>query len=296
MQGVFAIGCTVLLSCSSGNKNLPAGEDYIKEINAWDRQRVENLKGENGWLNVAGRFTMMPGQKTVGADSANHIVFPAGKAPAHMGYFIVQDSAVHFVALPGTEVYAGGKLFSTGVIFKKGDVKGVVLSHKSLRWFVIERSGRFILRLRDFESDELKNFTHIDRYPVDESWRIEAEFEPVKEKKNITFENVIGTTTEMEFMGTLSFERNGEKYTLNAVLDEDLFIVFADSTTGKETYRGGRMLHAAIPKKGEKVILDFNKAYNPPCAFTDFATCPLPPKENILPLRVEAGEKNYGKH
>lgn len=110
----------------------------------------------------------------------------------------------------------------------------------------------------------------------------------------MAFDNVIGTTTTMPFMGTLHFEKDGKKYSLNAVLDEDLFIVFADQTTGKETYHSGRFLHADIPKEGEKVILDFNKAYNPPCAFTDFATCPLPRKENRLSLRVEAGEKGYG--
>jgi uncharacterized protein len=296
---VFAVLCVILFSCTeSGEKNdtKKPSQAYIKEIETWDAKRVVDLKAEDGWLNVAGRYWLAPGKNTVGADPDNMIVFPVEKAPLNIGYITVEDSTVSFAVSRGVTILDENKKpFTSGIIFDNhSGEEGKKLSYGTLKWFVIKRSNRYVLRLRDFESEGLKNFSHIDRFPVDETWRIEADFEPAGENKNMVFDNVIGTKTEMPFMGTLRFERDGKKYELRTVLDEDLFIVFADSTTGKETYHTGRFLHASIPKNGEKVILDFNKAYNPPCAFTDYATCPLPPKENILPVRIEAGEKKYG--
>jgi hypothetical protein len=296
LLSAFWIGCLFLISCSAGNEKKLNEKDhqaYLKEISDWDAKRVTGLKAEDGWLNLAGRFWLKKGKNTAGSDSTCDLVFPAGKAPAKLGYFTLDDSTVSFTAMPGLNVMDSAKPFKSGVVFDKNE-NAVTLSYGSLRWFVIKRGDRYAVRLRDLESEELKRFKGIERFPVDENWRIEADFDTTKTRnQNITMQNVIGSTTDMPFAGIATFERNGQKYRLRVALDDsELFVVFADSTTGKETYHSGRFMHPDAPKDG-KIILDFNKAYNPPCAFTDFATCPLPPKDNILPFAVNAGEKAY---
>jgi uncharacterized protein (DUF1684 family) len=170
----------------------------------------------------------------------------------------------------------------------------------TLTFHVIERGGKQGIRLSDTDSEARKAFSGIERFPVDPKWRIEARFTPPEaNKKTISIPTVIpGVTEEMEVAGTATFSIDGKEYRLEPVLEKgstELFFIFKDRTAGKETYGAGRFLYAK-PAQDGKVILDFNKAYNPPCALTPFATCPLPPRENSLSVRIEAGEKNYGQH
>jgi uncharacterized protein (DUF1684 family) len=298
MKKIFQLAiisaCAFFASCTNDTQETKqTAEAYKEEIADWDAERIVKLKAEDGWVNLAGRYTLMKGKNTMGSDSTNDLVFPAGKAPAKLGYVMVSDSTVSFTAEPGVAVTAGGKPFTSGIIFDQKE-NDTMLALGSLRWFIIKRSGKYILRLRDLEHENLPKLTHIDRYPADAKWIIEADFEPAPQNQNITMKNVVGSTTNMPFAGTATFERNGKEYKLRIAMDDDeYFLVFADSTTGKETYRGGRFMHPDAPKNG-KMALDFNKAYNPPCAFTDFATCPLPSAENTLPFSVTAGEKTYG--
>jgi uncharacterized protein (DUF1684 family) len=216
-----------------------------------------------------------------------------------MGSFNLLNDEVRLTILPNIAVKRNDTLFSTGIIFNKDiEEQSVVLSHKNLRWFIIKRGNRYGVRLRDLESDARKNFTHIERFVANEKWKITASFEAPKTKKTIPIHDVIGNTTETDFGGTLKFEIEGKTFALDATIEgeDDLFIVFGDYTNGNKTYGAGRFLYAKKPNEGNKVVLDFNKAYNPPCAFTDFATCPLPPDQNKLPFEVLAGELKYGNH
>lgn len=271
--------------------------DYKTEIDTWHQKRVERLKGENGWLNVVGLLWLKEGENTFGSDRDNAIIFPKGKADGKMGTFVLKDGKVSMNVNKGVEVKANEKNFTSGVIFNGHDESAITLSHKTLKWFVIHRGEKYGIRLRDLQSDALVNFTHIDRFPVDEKWKITATYVPAEKEETIAIINVLGMTTETPYGGVLNFEIDGYKYHLDATLEgKELFIVFADSTSGAETYGGGRFLYASVPTEGNKVVLDFNKAYNPPCAFTAFATCPLPPDSNKLPVSITAGEKNYGEH
>ncbi|HRG57622.1 MAG TPA: DUF1684 domain-containing protein [Bacteroidia bacterium] len=273
--------------------------NYISQLELWHQNRENNLKKETGWLTVSGLFWLEEGENTFGSAKENKIVFPEGKADLKIGSFILLNDEVRLTILPHVVVKRNDTLFNTGIIFSKEiEEQSVILEHKKLRWFIIKRGKKYAIRLRDLESDARLNFTHIDRFPVDEKWKINATFEAPKNKKTIPIHDVIGNTTETEFGGTLKFEIDGKPFSLDATLEgaDDLFIVFGDYTNGVKTYGAGRFLYAKKPKDGNNVVLDFNKAYNPPCAFTDFATCPLPPDQNKLSIEVLAGELKYGNH
>jgi uncharacterized protein (DUF1684 family) len=178
------------------------------------------------------------------------------------------------------------------------DADGVptVIEVGPLRFFVIRRGDQHGVRIRDRESEARKNFHGIDYYPIDPKWRVNAQFEPYSPTKKIPITNVVGMTEDMESPGALVFEVDGKTMRLDPVLEEgtdELFIIFGDTTNGRETYGGGRYLYAPKPGADQRTTVDFNKSYNPPCVFTDFATCPLPPSQNKLAVAVTAGEKKY---
>lgn len=271
---------------------------YKNEIITWRENRVKSLKSEKGWLNIVGLYWLKQGENTIGSGAENRIILPQGKANENLGTIILKDSLVTFAVQRNSIITANDAPFNNGVIYTGKDESAVILTHKTLKWFVIKRGNNYALRLRDLESDALKNFTHIDYFDITSKWRIEATLEPPVPGKTIPINDIIGLTTETPFGGTLHFDIDGKHYQLDATAEgDDLFIVFADETTGNETYGGGRFLYAKKPKDGtNKVILDFNKAYNPPCCFTNFATCPLPSAQNRLAVKVLAGEKKYEHH
>ncbi len=293
---------TLLLFCLipffSFSQTLPVSENvYKNEIEQWHQNRVKALKSETGWLNITGLFWLKEGENTFGSGNENNIVFPKGKADEKLGAFILKGSTVSLAVSSNAIVQAHNKLFVSGIIFDEKMETPVILSHKNLKLFIIKRGNKYGVRLRDLESEALKNFTNIDRFDVNQKWKITAVYEAPKQDQTIPVKDVIGLTTETPFGGTLHFEIDGKKFQLEATLEgNELFIVFADETTGNETYGGGRFLYAVKPSEGNTVVLDFNKAYNPPCCFTDFATCPLPQAGNKLAIAVSAGEKTYGHH
>jgi hypothetical protein len=170
------------------------------------------------------------------------------------------------------------------------------LSLGALSWTIIKRGERYGVRLRDHEHPALQNFAGIETFPIDSTWRVEATFEFNNPPHLIAIPTVLNTINEEPSPGAVVFKINGKTYRLDAtgkMTDKELFVIFADQTNGKETYGAGRFLYVPTPSKTGKTIIDFNKAYNPPCAFTAYATCPLPPEQNKLPVRITAGEKNY---
>jgi uncharacterized protein (DUF1684 family) len=167
-----------------------------------------------------------------------------------------------------------------------------------LKWTIIKRDSQFAIRLRNLQSPAIKDFKGIERFTIDPSWNIKAVMQENVTPVFIPITNVLGKTSNQQSPGKLSFTINGKQYTLDA-LDggkDELFIIFGDETNGDQTYPSGRYMYIKRPGADGVTYIDFNKAYNPPCAFTSYATCPLPPKQNILPVAVTAGEKNYGGH
>lgn len=268
--------------------------DYEKEIKAWHQNRIEGLKKENGWLNLAGLFWLEEGRNSFGGNTENKIVFPNDRSNAFLGDIILSKGEV-FV-----ETKADAAIFNENAKVEKLKIfpaeKPVVLKHNTLRWFVIKRGERFAIRLRDLESPFLKEFQGIENYKIDPKWKLKAKFVPTEGKK-IAILDITGQTSQQDSPGVLVFTIAGKEYKLDALAEgEEFFVIFGDKTNKKETYGAGRFVYTAKPNADGFTYLDFNKAYNPPCAFTPYATCPLPPKQNLLPIEIKAGEKNYGNH
>jgi len=271
---------------------------YDEEIGRWKAQRLERLRSETGWLTLVGLYWLEPGASSVGSDPASRVVLPAGKAPARVGILERDGDRVTLHALPGSGASFEGKPVETLTLRSDVDGEPSVVSLGSVSFLIIRRADRLGVRVRDTQSATRLGFRGLESFPVDAKWRVEARFEPHVPPRKIPIPNVLGTVIPEESPGALVFDLDGQSYRLDAVLETgevDLFIIFADRTNGTETYGAGRFLYAAPPANG-RTVLDFNKAYNPPCAFTPFATCPLPPRQNRLPVRVTAGEKKYGEH
>lgn len=295
--GIILLFVALIKSFGCGERlEQNASSEYLNEIEQWHKKRIENLKKENGWLNLIGLYWLKEGENKFGSDKANDIVFPES-APHFIGSFILKDSIIKTNILPNISVMLNDSIISE--VIMKDDLTGdpTVLKLGSLRWFIIKRGERYGVRLRDLQAKLVSEFQGIERFPVNEDWRIEALFKPYEKPQKIMVPNVLGTEDEEIAPGKLFFNINSEEYSLEPLdSGEKLFIIFADETNGETTYGAGRFLYTDKPDSSGKVILDFNKAYNPPCAFTKYATCPLPPEQNRLPLKITAGEKNFGAH
>jgi len=282
----------VILLCSCGKK---ASKDpvYDAEITNWHNKRIENLKRENGWLNLAGLYWLKPGENKFGSDTSNDIIFPK-EAPAKIGIIILKDSTAHLIVNNNVDVTVAGKKVNNLVLDNDMTGDPTIMASGSLKWFIIRRGDKFGIRLRDLNASLSKNFPGIEIFDIDKSWRVTATFNKFAHPEIIKVPSIIGTVDQDTIYGNLSFDKDGKTYSLVPVVEGDsYFIIFADETNGEETYGAGRFLYTTLPDSAGKVVLDFNKAYNPPCAFTKYATCPLPPKENYLHLKVTAGEKKF---
>ena len=227
----------------------------------------------------------------------NEIVLPEGKAPAQAGTLRLAGGKVTLEAKPDSGIKSAGQPVTTLELKSDEDGAPTMLELGSLSFHVVKRGDRLGLRVKDRENPARAEFKGTDYYPADRKWVVNARFEPYEPPKRVPILNVLGMETEETAPGALAFEVGGREYRLQALKEkgeEQLFIIFADQTSGKETYGAGRYLYADPPDAEGRVTLDFNRAYSPPCAFTRYATCPLPPAENRLPLRVEAGEKYVG--
>ena len=291
--------CTIfcILSFLGCNKIKEKGNPaYIASIHQWHQNRIERLKKESGWLNLIGLYWLSEGENTFGSDPSNKVIFPKEKAPAFIGTILLKDGKASIKINKGIYVTSNGKPVSELSLVSDSADNATLLSLGSLRWVFITRSGKYGIRLRDVEAPLVKEFRGIETYPVNEDWRLNAKFVPYSQPKVISVSTIIGTVEKDTVPGSLNFEVNGNEYKLDPIEEGNkFFIIFADKTNGIETYGAGRFLYSSKPDSAGNVVLDFNKAYNPPCAFTKFATCPLPPEQNYLKLDVTAGEKTYGE-
>jgi uncharacterized protein len=268
---------------------------YQDQIQKWREGREARLKADDGWLTVAGLFWLTDGTHRIGTGPKNEIVLPPGSAAPLVGTIEQRGGKTTITVQPGVPIESKGAPVTEMALRPDSSGEPDVLTLGRLSFFVIERGGRFGIRLRDKESPQRKTFAGLSWYPIDESYRIAARFVPNETAKTIPVPNILGQVLPMPSPGRAVFTIGGKEVGLDAVLEEpddkQLFFIFADGTSGKGTYGAGRFLYTDLPKDG-RVVLDFNKAYSPPCAFTPFATCPLPPKQNRLPVKIEAGEKH----
>lgn len=273
-------------------------DSYTQSIQQWRAGRVQRLTAPDGWLSLIGLEWLKPGENRIGSAADNDIVLKAG--PAHLGTIdLAADGSLRLDLLAHAGTLIDGKPLRHAMLVDDahaGDAAPTTVSFGSASLYAIDRDGRKGLRVKDADAPSRKQFLGIDSFPVDPSWRIEATWVPARPGQTLEMGTAIGTIDQYPVPGTLEFSRDGKHFELLPVIevpgDKQYFIVFADRTSGKETYGAARFLYVDPPKDG-KVVVDFNQAYNPPCAFTPFATCPLAPPENRLDLRVTAGEKKY---
>ena len=287
----FAILMVLVVLISCNQQPSIDHNAYLKELDQWHADRLSRLKDKNGWLALAGLFWLKEGSNTFGSDTSNRLVFPKD-APPFIGILELKDSTVYLQetfqpvlidSVPASQVKLvhdmSGKQPTRMILGRYG-------------WNIIKRGDRFGVRLRDFESPLLDSLKKVPIFETNEQYRVVADFKPFDVPEKQLVHTVIGTDAENTIPGVLTFRLNGKKYKLYpAAYDGEWSIVFGDQTNGEETYDAGRFLDIIAPDEHNKVIIDFNKAYNPPCAFTPYATCQLPHRSNILPVRIEAGEK-----
>jgi len=270
-------------------------DDYLASVEQWRARRIARLTAPDGWLSLVGLHWLEPGPNTLGSAADNAIVL--AKAPAHLGTVEWRaDGTLSLQLASGSGASIDGEAKSQATLRDDRDPNPTRVSFGSLNFVVLDRGGRKALRVRDADAETRTRFSGIESFPVDPAWRIVADWIPFDPPQTLETANVIGQMERYPVPGRAVFERDGHRHELLPVIevpgDEQLFLIFADGTSGRETYGAARFLYADPPRDG-KIVLDFNQAYNPPCVFTAFATCPLAPPENRLDLRVTAGEKKY---
>jgi uncharacterized protein len=263
--------------------------EYVQSFEKWKAEQTDDLKAN--WLSLVGLFWLKPGANTFGTDAGNAIVFPKG--PAHAGEFDLQGNEVTLHLQPGTQATIAGKPASVAKLAPDTAEHVTKVEMGTLRFHVIVRGQRVGIRVRDTESAASRAFKGMMFYPLDLSYRTTAAWTPADGKQTVEIPNALGDTSAEVVPGVVTFKLNGQELRLTALGGDakvGLFFVFTDPTAKADTYPGGRFLDTG-PVVNGTVVLDFNRAYSPPCAVTPYATCPLAPKENRLPLAITAGEK-----
>lgn len=267
---------------------------YQQQIESWRRERVAHLTAPNGWLSLVALDWLKDGANTIGSAKGNDIML--AKAPPHLGTITLGHGKVNIVLDAKSGATIDGAQRASAELLDDSHEHPTLVAFGSVNFYLVQRGDKFGLRVKDSDAPSRTDFLGIDYFPIDPSWRIEAKWEAYNPPHQEEEANIIGQVDKVTIPGAATFDRNGKTYRVEPMIenpgDTVLFLVFADKTSGKETYGAARFLYADPPKDG-KIILDFNKAYNPPCAFTPYATCPLPTAGNRLRMRVTAGEKKY---
>ncbi|HEV2720536.1 MAG TPA: DUF1684 domain-containing protein [Thermoanaerobaculia bacterium] len=260
-------------------------DNFAQDETKWRDQRHTSLTGESSWLTLVGLHWLQPGTNDVTI---------AGTPPLTVR-FVLTNGVV--TVEPNPSLSIGGKPVTAPVALADDTSPNgpTIIKADTRSMQAIKRNDKFAIRAKDTQSAARREFKGLDYFPPNEKYRVEARFEPYNPPKKIPITNVLGMTSDETSPGALVFTLDGTEYRLDPILEQgtkDLFVIFKDKTAGHETYGAARYLYASPPADG-KTIVDFNHAYNPPCAFTPYATCPLPPPQNRLPIRIEAGEKKY---
>ncbi len=284
-----------LMSMKTAREN-EASDSYVDEIERWRRERVEQLTAPDGWLTLIGLEWLKPGPNRVGSAAENDIVLSTG--PAHLGVItLAADGRAHLQLTPGVDARIDGVAQAAAELLDDAQSGGrpTIVVFGTASFSLIDRDGQKGVRVKDSNAATRTDFLGLDYYPIDPSWRIAAEWVPLDTGRTLPIPSTLGSVRERPILGKAVFTRGGRQYELYAVGEQrsTIWFVLADETSGRETYGGARFLTPDVTSEAQ-MFLDFNKATNPPCAFTPYATCPLAPPENRLALAITAGEKMYG--
>ena len=300
----FFLGAVSETVASEGPLTQPGlAPGYVDSVNTWRARRLARLTSDTGWLTIAGLHWLEPGRNVLGSDPGSRVVFPADASPAKVGVIQLRMSPaglapeIELNVVPGVVIKRDSVLVARERVELDADGSSAVYSLGRLRFWVIKRGERYAVRVRDPESSLRKEFTGIQNYAVDPAMCVSGRLEPQASRTHVLVPNIAGYLDSMLTPGVVTFAVRDTVLRLTPVLEDPsdsttLFFIFQDKTSGIETYGAGRFLYADLEPNG-RVVLDFNKAYNPPCAFNPNTTCPLPPEGNVLPMAIQAGEKAY---
>lgn len=281
----------LIAGCNQANLGpVPFPEDYHENMEAWQADRLESLTNPTGWMRLSGMYWLKEGVHSFGSDMTMDVRFPEGTIPTHAGTFIVDDGTVRMDVEEEVNILHDEKPVQSLMLYDGSEAPHV--EYQNLEWLVIDRNGLLGIRLYNKENEKVDMFTGFDRYPTDQKWHVRARFLPNPEGTTLSVLNVLGQSVETSSPGALEFLIDDETYTLDTLEGSTrLFIIIGDQTNQTETYQAGRYLYVDYPNEDGYTIIDFNKAYNPPCAFSKFTTCQLPPPQNRLDVAITAGEK-----
>ncbi len=302
LGGAALIAAMLLAGCGDDVSKAPPAVQtdpgFAHDNELWREQRLTELLAPDGWTSLVGLHWLDLKAHYIGSGSTSGIRLAAG--PARMGLVTREGKNWFFAPEPGVSVKVDGQAVSGRIPFYSDHAETPTVIHfddDKGSVSLIERGQRFGLRLKHADAPARAGFTHLEYWPADPSWRITARFVPHDVNKTIPIVDITGTTNALANAGAIEFERDGRSWRLEALGEagRPLQVIFADRTSGRGSYAAGRYIDVDVPNGRSEVVIDFNRAYNPPCAFTPFATCPLPPPENRLDMAVEAGEKAYAK-
>ena len=290
---LIVAGLAILPAALAWTAGVRAQDDYAAGIETWRAERETRLTADDGWLTVAGLFFLREGENSFGSDPLHDIVLPSG--PRDAGVFVLGDDRVTLRAAAGSTVSVDGRDVTAAALWPYENERPA-LTIGPLTLFVHSSGQRLGIRMLDRNSAILREFAGLDWYPVDADYRVRGRFVPHAEPQEVRIQNILGDVETLTSSGTVRLSIRGEEVEMLPVdAGDQLWFIFRDLTSGTETYPAARFLYADAPEDGWTVV-DFNKAYNPPCAFNPHTTCPLPPRANRLPVRVEAGEREYPKN
>lgn len=299
MNDMGRISAAIAAALVIGGGTVHAVETFREQEANWRKNRDTRLRSENGWLTLVGLYWLAPGGNRFGSDASVPVRLPEGKAPAFAGTLILDKGKVRLEPEDGVAILIDGKPAGARPVADDASGRPDVMQLGDLRFHVVKRGERVGVRIRDPKSAVRARFEGVDYFEPDPTYKVTAEFHPYEPPRKVQIPTVLGTIEEMQTPGRVRFTLGGKVMWLEPVVEDPsnptLFFIFKDLTSRKETYPAGRFLYAEMPQDG-KVVLNFNRAYNPPCAFTPYATCPLPPKQNWLDVRIEAGEKRFAEH
>lgn len=279
-------GCTK----ESDSEIAPVPDDYVESIKEWKENRIDILKGPTNWLRLVGIYWMEEGENRFGSGADQDLILPAGTIPEHAGTLTIDDGVVTLTVAKGVVMTHEGESVREMMMYDGGE--RFRIEHGSLEWFIDNRGDRYGLKLYNKENEKADAFDGFPRYPLSPEWHLKGTFVPNSDSITITVDNVIGEEVERYSPGNIEFRAGGEDHSLIAFeANSGLYIIFSDESNRTETYNAGRYMIIPFPDDDGNTIIDFNKAYNPPCAFSKFTTCQLPPPQNRLDITITAGEK-----
>lgn len=291
---ILLLTITVFIFASCTRSDLgqaPVPDNYFEELEEWKAERMESLTNPTGWMRLAGMYFLQDGDNTFGSGNEVDIQFPEGTIAEKAGTLTLQNGVVTMSVAEGVNITYEGDPVTQMVLFDGDESPSV--EHENLEWLIIEREDLIAVRLYNKDNQKVDDFDGFPRYETDTTWYVKAKFIPASEGTTISVINVLGQQVDTPSTGVLEFMIDNKIYTLDALESStDMFIILADETNQTETYQAGRYLYVEYPEEGsEYTVIDFNKVYNPPCAYNSFTTCQLPPMQNRLNVAITAGEK-----